>query len=44
MVREGTLSEERLRELERGMSAADMDPHTVVAHARMHQLIARKPA
>ena len=30
-------------ELERGMQAADMDPHTVVAHPRMHQLIARKP-
>ena len=43
LVREGTLHEERLRELEAGMHAADKDPHTVVAHARMHQLIARKP-
>ena len=43
MIREGTLGQARLEELERGMRAADNDPHTVVAHPRMHPLIARKP-
>lgn len=43
LVKEGTLSEGRLRELVEGMRAADQDPEMVVAHCRMHQLIARKP-
>ena len=34
---------ERLRELAGGMRAADEDPDVIVAHSRMHQLIARKP-
>lgn len=43
LVKDGTLSEERLAELVAGMNAADASPDTVVAHCRMHQLIARKP-
>ena len=33
---------ERLEELVAGMSEADGSPDTMVAHCRMHQLIARK--
>ena len=43
LVQAGVLSEERLRELAGGMRAADEDPDVIVAHSRMHQLIARKP-
>lgn len=44
MVEEGTLTEARWTELVAGMDAADASPTTIVAHCRMHQLIARKPA
>jgi SAM-dependent methyltransferase len=44
LVEEGTMPEERWKELVAGMTAADDCPNTVVAHCRMHQLIARKPA
>jgi hypothetical protein len=37
------LSAARLEELVAGMDAADASPDTVVAHCRMHQLIAKKP-
>jgi SAM-dependent methyltransferase len=43
LVEEGTMSRERWEELVRGMAAADESSDTVVAHCRMHQLIARKP-
>jgi len=43
LVEEGTLTQQRWQELVDGMTAADSDPGTVVAHCRMHQLIARKP-
>jgi SAM-dependent methyltransferase len=43
LVSEGTLTADRLEELVVGMSEADASPDTVVAHCRMHQLIARKP-
>jgi SAM-dependent methyltransferase len=44
LVEEGTLPEASLRDLVSGMTEADNSPDTVVAHCRMHQLIARKPA
>jgi SAM-dependent methyltransferase len=44
LVKEGALSATRLDELVAGMNEADESPDTVVAHCRMHQLIARKPA
>ena len=44
LVDEGQLSEAKWMELVDGMTAADNSPDTVVAHCRMHQLIARKPA
>jgi SAM-dependent methyltransferase len=44
LIEEGHLSQERWNELVSGMTAADNSPHTVVAHCRMHQLIAKKPA
>lgn len=44
LVDEGGLSERRWQELVAGMTAADDSPDTVVAHCRMHQLIARKGA
>jgi SAM-dependent methyltransferase len=44
LVNEGTLSAKRLEGFVAGMSEADASPHTLVAHCRMHQLIARKPA
>jgi len=43
LVEEGTMSREHWEELVRGMTAADESPDTVVAHCRMHQLIARRP-
>jgi SAM-dependent methyltransferase len=44
MVKEGSLTAERLEELVAGMNEADASLDTVVAHCRMHQLIARKSA
>ena len=43
LVDEGTLSHDRWKELVAGMTAADNSSDTVVAHCRMHQLIANKP-
>ena len=43
LVTEGTLSATKLEELVAGMTKADQAPDTVVAHCRMHQVIARKP-
>jgi hypothetical protein len=43
MVKEGSLTATRLEELVAGMNEADASPDTLVAHCRMHQLIARKP-
>jgi hypothetical protein len=43
LVDEGVMTREKFQELVDGMTAADNDPNTVVAHCRMHQLIARKP-
>jgi SAM-dependent methyltransferase len=44
MVAEGTLTSARLEELVAGMNEADASQDTLVAHCRMHQLIAKKPA
>ena len=44
MVKEGSLTAEQLEELVAGMTEADASPETLVAHCRMHQLIARKPS
>jgi SAM-dependent methyltransferase len=43
MVKEGSLTTARLQELVDGMNEADASPDTLVAHCRMHQLIAKKP-
>jgi 2-polyprenyl-3-methyl-5-hydroxy-6-metoxy-1,4-benzoquinol methylase len=43
LVKEGAITDARYEELSEGMRAADDDPSTLVAHARMHQLVARKP-
>lgn len=43
LVKEGAMTEARYNEISDAMRAADDDPLTVVAHARMHQLVARKP-
>jgi SAM-dependent methyltransferase len=43
LVDEGVLTEARWTELVDGMTQADNSRDTVVAHCRMHQLIARKP-
>jgi SAM-dependent methyltransferase len=43
LVKEGVLPMARLEELVRGMTEADASPDTLVAHCRMHQVIARKP-
>jgi SAM-dependent methyltransferase len=43
LVEEGSLSKDHWKELVEGMTAADNSPDTVVAHCRMHQLIAKKP-
>ena len=44
LVEEGGLPEDRWKELVAGMTAADNSSDTVVAHCRMHHLIAKKPA
>jgi hypothetical protein len=44
LVEEGALTQARWDELVTGMTAADASPDTVVAHCRMHQLLARKPS
>ena len=44
LISEGTLTAARLEALDAGMTEADTSSDTVVAHCRMHQLIARKPA
>ena len=43
LVKEGVLDQGQLGEFADGMRAADEDPEVLVAHCRMHQLIARKP-
>jgi hypothetical protein len=43
LVDEGVLTEARWTELVDGMTQADNSRDTVVAHCRMHHLIARKP-
>ena len=43
LVKEGAITEDRYEELAEGMRVADEDSLTVVAHARMHRLVARKP-
>jgi SAM-dependent methyltransferase len=43
LVKEGVLTEARLDELAKRMRATDDNPEVLVAHCRMHQLIARKP-
>ena len=43
LVEEGAMTQMCWNELVNGMSEADASPDTVVAHCRMHQLIARKP-
>jgi SAM-dependent methyltransferase len=43
LVDEGAMTAAQWQWLADGMSAADDDRDTVVAHCRMHQLIARKP-
>ena len=43
LVTEGLLTTARLDELVAGMTEADASPDTLVAHCRMHQVIARKP-
>jgi SAM-dependent methyltransferase len=43
LIDEGKLTERRLEELVAGMNEADASPDTVVAHCRIHQVIARKP-
>lgn len=43
LVQEGSMTEARWQELVDGMTQADNSRETVVAHSRMHQLIARKP-
>jgi SAM-dependent methyltransferase len=42
LVEEGALTQARWDELVAGMTEADASPDTVVAHCRMHQLLARK--
>ena len=43
LVREQTLTEDRVRQLAEGMKTADEDPTVLIGHCRNHQLIARKP-
>jgi len=43
LVTEGLLSMTKLDELVAGMTQADESPDTLVAHCRMHQVIAKKP-
>lgn len=42
LVTDGSLSMTKLEELAAGMNRADESPDTLVAHCRMHQVIARK--
>jgi hypothetical protein len=44
LVKAGAMTQEKLLELKAGMDEADASADTVVAHCRMFQLIARKPA
>jgi SAM-dependent methyltransferase len=43
LVKQGAMTQARYDEIAEAMRAADDDPLTLVAHARMHQLVARKP-
>jgi SAM-dependent methyltransferase len=43
LVEEGELTKQRWNQLVEAMTEADNSPDTVIAHCRMHQLIARKP-
>jgi len=43
LVNEGTLSESHLQKLVAQMDETDASPDSVIAHCRMHQLIAKKP-
>ena len=43
LVKEGGMTAARYEEISEAMRAADDDPLTLVGHARMHQLVARKP-
>lgn len=43
LVKAGEMGPVHLERLAAGMTATDRTPHIAVAHARMHQLIARKP-
>lgn len=43
LVKAGLMPQAKFDELAAAMRAADEDPTTLVAHSRMHQLIARKP-
>jgi SAM-dependent methyltransferase len=43
LVNEGILRESHLQKLIAQMNETDASPNTVVAHCRMHQLIAKKP-
>jgi SAM-dependent methyltransferase len=43
MVKEGSLDAAQLEKLVAGMNEADASPDILVAHCRMHQLIAKKP-
>lgn len=43
LVEQGGMTAARYDEISEAMRAADDDPLTLVGHARMHQLIARKP-
>lgn len=42
-MKEGAITDARYAELSEGMRVADDDSLTFVAHARMRQLVARKP-
>jgi SAM-dependent methyltransferase len=42
LIEEGRLTQEKWQELVTGMTEADNSPDTLVAHCRMHQMIARK--
>jgi SAM-dependent methyltransferase len=44
LVTEGRMTEARYEEISEAMQAADDDPLSLVGHARMHQLVARKPS
>lgn len=44
LVKQGVMTDARREEISEAMRAADEDPLTLVGHARMHQLVARKPS